>query len=97
MRKNSFRNRIAALPVIVLTVAALCMGCGRSSGVSDRQLRLDIAENLDDELVLGTIRNWVFFGLENLGTYPKYAGREDSEEHENCVAKLKWRIPKYDK
>ena len=48
MRKNSFRNRIAALPVIVLTVAALCMGCGRSSGVSDKQLRLDIAENLDD-------------------------------------------------
>lgn len=56
-----------------------------------------IAENLDDELVLGTIRNWVFFGLEELGTYPKYDGRENSKEHENCVAKLKWRIPKYDK
>lgn len=56
-----------------------------------------IAENLDDELVLGTIRNWVFFGLEKLGTYPEYDGRENSKEHENCVAKLKWRIPKYNK
>lgn len=55
-----------------------------------------VAETVEDEYTLGFIRNYVFFGLDECGTYPKYAGREDSTERENHVAKLMWRIPKYE-
>ena len=54
-----------------------------------------VAETVEDEYTLGFIRNSVFFGLTELGTYPKYAGREDSKVRENHVTKLSWRIPKY--
>lgn len=61
-----------------------------------------IPENKKEKEILGSIRNAIFFGLTDNGTYPKYNGREseiieENGEYSEYVTKLMWRIPKYDK
>ena len=50
-----------------------------------------IPENEDEKLILGTMRNAIFFGIGDM--HPKYAGIETED---NYVTKMMYRIPKYD-
>lgn len=60
-----------------------------------------IPENEDEQLVLGSIRNAIFFGLDD--SYPRYDGREsevkkdENGDNREYITKLMWRIPKYNK
>ena len=50
------------------------------------------AENEMEEKQLSIIRNQIFFGLDEFGTYPKYAGRIDNKST-NLVKAIGYEVP----
>lgn len=50
------------------------------------------AENEMEEKQLSIIRNQIFFGLNEFGTYPKYAGRIDNKST-NLVKAIGYEVP----
>ncbi len=53
-----------------------------------------VPETKEESNNLALVRDVIFFGLRDLGTYPEYDGREGSENPDFPVGKLKWKIPK---
>lgn len=53
-----------------------------------------VAESGEDFETLAIIRDSIFFGLNDNGTYPKYAGREGDDKHDVTI--LKFRKPKFE-
>ena len=55
-----------------------------------------IAETFEDSKILGTIRQFHFWGTPEKGTKPKYDGIKTHEASSRIVISLKYRIPKYE-